>query len=228
MAFMTHYYTFLVLGSTKLCYVEIMQKNYPSLRIFKSNLMESFTHVHPILPLVIWGPVAIVLLITGINENKLSLAPVILWAVVGLLVWTLSEYLLHRFVFHFPAKGKWGKRFVFIFHGLHHDDPNDPTRLVMPPLPALIFVVLLYNFYALLIPAEFLKVFFCFFLIGYLVYDYIHYATHHFKMTSPVLKYLKRYHLLHHHAHERSRYGVSSPLWDLILRTSTGEKYSDH
>ena len=30
-------------------------------------------------------------------------------ALAGPLVWTMSEYLLHRFVFHFPATGRIGK-----------------------------------------------------------------------------------------------------------------------
>ena len=58
------------------------------------------------------------------------------------------------------------------------------------------------------------------FLTGYLVYDVLHYATHHLPMRAPVLKWLKRNHLLHHHATPDERFGVSSPLWDFVLRTA--------
>ncbi len=67
-----------------------------------------------------------------------------------------------------------------------------------------------------------LDAFFASFMIGYLCYDYIHYATHHFPMTSKAGRFLKVYHLKHHHQHVPGRFGVSSPLWDLLLG-STGE-----
>ena len=52
---------------------------------------------------------------------------------VGIAVWTLSEYWLHRLLFHWQPKIPGGDRIHFIMHGVHHDHPNDPMRLVMPP-----------------------------------------------------------------------------------------------
>ncbi len=61
------------------------------------------------------------------------------------------------------------------------------------------------------------------FILGYLVYDMLHYATHHLPMQGRVMKYLKRYHMLHHFKTPEQRYGVSSPLWDFVFRTDPGE-----
>ena len=47
---------------------------------------------------------------------------------------------------------------------------------------------------------------------------------HHFKMNSNVGRYLKKYHLQHHFRHEKSKYGVSNPLWDYIFFTVNGPK----
>ena len=55
--------------------------------------------------------------------------------------------------------------------------------------------------------------------IGYLSYDGIHYATHHFRMPSRIGRWLKRYHMVHHHTGENARWGVSSPLWDWVFGT---------
>ena len=55
------------------------------------------------------------------------------------------------------------------------------------------------------------------FLIDYLIYDYIHYATHHFPMKNRVGRFLKKWHLQHHHTKEPIQYGVSNPLWDYVL-----------
>lgn len=201
-----------------------MKKQVDSIRLFENSWLEALTHVHPIIPLIMWAPFSIYLLYKAIIVKGLSLPQMITWAMVGLLVWTITEYAVHRYLFHFPAKSKFAKRMVFLFHGIHHDQPDDATRLVMPPFPAIILMALLYSFFSLIIPAEFMEAFMAFFVIGYLCYDYIHYATHHFPMTSTVGRYLRKYHLRHHHAKEESKYGVSNPLWDYILGTVTGPK----
>jgi len=194
------------------------------IRIFKNPFLESLTHVHPITPLMVWVPVIVYFYWQTFQVVPFSSVTVAFWLVVGLFVWTLTEYMLHRFVFHFNASSKAGKYFVFLFHGLHHDDPQDGTRLVMPPVPAILIIFLLYHFFSLFIPADYLQLFMANFLIGYLIYDYIHYATHHFPMTGPVGRYLRTYHLKHHYSGEESRYGVSSPLWDYVFGTVTGPK----
>lgn len=202
-------------------------KNYPSLRIFKNPILEATTHVHPIVPLILWTPVILALLYYAIWIQNLSFATIGLWALIALVSWTFLEYILHRYLFHFPAKSRFGKYLVFLFHGLHHDDPNDPTRLVFPPVPAILIVIVLYTLFSLLIPFAYLQVFMAFFLVGYLCYDYIHYATHHFPMTNKVGRYLKKYHLQHHFKKERARYGVSSPIWDYAFGTTTGPRYDE-
>jgi dihydroceramide fatty acyl 2-hydroxylase len=58
------------------------------------------------------------------------------------------------------------------------------------------------------------------FMIGYLLYDLTHYATHHFPMRSGYAKYLKRYHMAHHYKDPNTRFGVSSPVWDWVFRTA--------
>jgi sterol desaturase/sphingolipid hydroxylase (fatty acid hydroxylase superfamily) len=203
---------------------EERKQNPSSIRIFKNPFLESLTHVHPITPLLVWGPFIVYLFYRSLKVHDLSISVFLALAPLGLLIWTISEYLLHRFVFHFPAKSKAGKYFVFLFHGLHHDDPADGTRLVMPPVPAALFIFILYHFYGLFFSTQMLPAFMGWFLIGYLIYDYIHYATHHFPMKNKVARYLKAYHLKHHYSGEASRYGVSSPLWDYLLGTVTGPK----
>ncbi len=197
-----------------------------SIRIFKNPILESFTHVHPIVPLVFWTPVIIFLFYYGAVVQQLTAREFIILFFAGFVLWTFTEYVMHRFVFHWDAKSSAGKYFVFLFHGLHHDDPQDPTRLVMPPVPAVILSGILYLIFSLIFPGRYLQVLMAYFMIGYLCYDYIHYATHHFAMTSKVGKFLRKYHLQHHYSGERSRYGVSSPLWDYMFNTTTGPK--DH
>lgn len=200
------------------------KKHTTSIRIFKNPVLEWTTHVHPLVPLCVWAPFIAYLYLTTYQKNLFTVRQFVTWFLIGMTVWTLTEYVLHRFVFHFPAKNRYTKRFVFLFHGLHHDDPQDPTRLVMPPVPAILIVFLLWHFFDIFLTAEVLPIFMANFLIGYLCYDYIHYATHHFPMTSKIGKFLRKYHLQHHYSHEKSKYGVSSPIWDYIFNTVKGPK----
>lgn len=195
-----------------------------SIRIFKNPILESFTHVHPIVPLLLWAPVTLYLFFRAYDVKGLTLQEMILTSIFGLILWTFTEYTLHRYVFHWDAKSAAGKYFVFLFHGLHHDDPQDPTRLVMPPVPAILIVIILWTLFSAIFPMKYLECIMASFLVGYLCYDYIHYATHHFAMTSKVGKYLRKYHLQHHYSGEMSKYGVSSPLWDYIFKTVSGPK----
>ncbi len=188
-------------------------------RLFKSNFMESLTHVHPVVPLLFWSPVVVFLLWRALNVHNLPVLQVAALVLPSLVIWTLAEYLLHRFVFHFTATGTAGKWVVYLFHGVHHDEPNDKTRLVMPPAGAIIVMACLWPLFSAVIPAPWAEPFTAFFIVGYLLYDYIHYATHHFAMRHPVLKAIKHHHMRHHFSSKNAKYGVSSPLWDLVFGT---------
>ncbi len=190
-----------------------------SIRLFENALLERLSHVHPIVPLLLWAPIALWLLWRGAVTLQLPLLPLAAVTLAGIFTWTLAEYLLHRFLFHYPAKSKVGKWLVFLFHGVHHADPKDKTRLVMPPAGAIPIMALIYLLFSLFIPALWIGVFCAGFIIGYLIYDYIHFATHHFPMRNRVAHYIKLYHLRHHFSGEPGRFGVSSPLWDWVFNT---------
>jgi sterol desaturase/sphingolipid hydroxylase (fatty acid hydroxylase superfamily) len=55
--------------------------------------------------------------------------------------------------------------------------------------------------------------------LGYITYDWMHYYTHHFMPKSRAGKFIKRYHMLHHHDSPGHRYGITSPLWDFVFGT---------
>lgn len=193
------------------------KQEHQSIRLFENDLLERLSHVHPIVPLLLWAPLAAWLYWRSVALHGFGAVDIGLMLLAGLVVWTLAEYSLHRFVFHFKAKSKAGKWFVYLFHGNHHDDPKDKTRLVMPPAGAIPIMALLWGLFSLFVPHPWIEPFMASFIVGYLVYDYIHYSTHHFPMKNPVAKFLKHYHLKHHYAGETGRYGVSSPLWDWVF-----------
>lgn len=192
---------------------------YPSVRVFENPWLEKLTHVHPLTPLFLWVPIIAWLLWRSHEVQGLSVASIAAVGGVGLFVWTLAEYLLHRFVFHYQPEGRFQERVFYLLHGLHHADPQDPTRLVMPPAPGLLLGGLLFFLFRVLLGEVWVEPFFAFFLVGYLWYDYTHFAVHHFTPRTRYGKMLKQHHMLHHYVDPEARWGVSSPFWDYVFGT---------
>jgi dihydroceramide fatty acyl 2-hydroxylase len=190
-----------------------------SIRVFRSDFLESLTHVHPIMPLLVWSPLVVVRLWRSAVVHQIPGSEIAGMAVLGVLTWTLIEYTAHRFLFHFKAEHRVTKFLVFLFHGIHHEAPQDKTRLVMPPVGAAIILAILWSLFALVIPSPWIEPFIAFFAIGYLTYDYTHYAVHHFPMRNRLAHFLKYYHMQHHFQMPDRHFGVSSPLWDWVFRT---------
>ncbi len=192
--------------------------------IFESRLLDTLSRVHPAVPVIIFLPAIAGMAAWGLSS--LGVLTVLALAVAGYALWTLFEYWLHRIVFHFEPEDGLGARVHWIIHGVHHDHPNDPLRLVMPPavsvpLAAAVFGVLYLMFgsgYAPAIGAGFFT--------GYLIYDMMHYYLHHFRPHGRLGRMLRERHMRHHFQDDTRGFGISAPYWDEVFRTSTRDKRS--
>jgi dihydroceramide fatty acyl 2-hydroxylase len=204
-------------------------KNPQSMRLFKSDFLEFFTHISPVTIIILWVPVTTYLLVNAILAAQPGAFPWYVPAafIIGLFLWTLAEYTLHRFLFHHQPRTAKAERIFFLFHGVHHAQPQDKTRLVMPFPVSIPMALLFYGLFSLVLGTwlkanQWINPMSAGFLAGYLTYDLMHYAQHHFPMRSGYAKYIKRYHMAHHYKSPSTRYGVSSPIWDWVFGT-TGE-----
>lgn len=196
-----------------------VSKKNETVRMFESDFVEFFSRVHPATPLLLYMPVVGCMLYLSLWQRKLSILTVAGLFVLGILLWTLLEYLIHRYIFHYEPKSHLGKRLHYIVHGVHHDYPNDARRLVMPPSISVPLAVLFYILFLLIFghlgPGVFAGLVF-----GYICYDMLHYATHHFPMKRGLWLWLKQYHLRHHYKNDDAGFGISSPLWDYVFGTT--------
>jgi dihydroceramide fatty acyl 2-hydroxylase len=185
--------------------------------MFDSELFDRLSRVHPVVPPVIFGPAICLLCVLSLAQ--MSVAVVLGLIVGGYVFWTLTEYWLHRIVFHFEPEDGLGARFHWIVHGVHHDHPNDPLRLVMPPSVSVPLSALFFGlFYAVLsAPAAF--AFTAGFLAGYLGYDMLHYHVHHHTARTHVGRKVRELHMRHHFQDDTGGFGVSAPWWDFVFRT---------
>ena len=186
--------------------------------LFKSRFLDFFSRIHPAVPAVIYIPVIVALVVLGARDGQGPLA-IIGLTLAGLLLWTLTEYWLHRKLFHWDPDHPIGHRLHFIIHGVHHDHPNDRMRLVMPPGASIPLAALFFGLFWLIFGLPTAYPMFAGFLIGYLTYDYMHYYLHHFVPKSQRGKALREQHMRHHFQDHRYGFGVSSPLWDIVFRT---------
>ena len=203
-----------------------MKKNFvstkdESVRMFNNPILDAVSRVHYTTPLIIFVPVVLFNLYKAVFTYQLSMLSVIALYFSGLFVWSFAEYFLHRFLFHFEPPTEFGKRLHFVTHGVHHDYPNDSKRLVMPPALSIPLASAFYFFYVFVFGGYNLAApFFAGFITGYLIYDMMHYALHHASVNHPIFQALKRHHMVHHFQEPDRGFGVSSKLWDIILRTT--------
>src|SRR6266513_4392593 len=158
-----------------------VSKKNETVRMFESNFIEFFSRVHPAIPLILYLPVVGLMLYIPLSQRQLSIWAVGALFLLGILLWTLLEYLIHRYIFHYEPKTRVGQRLHYVIHGVHHDYPNDARRLVMPPSISVPLAFLFYGIF-LLIFARVAPAVFAGLVFGYVCYDMLHYATHHFAM----------------------------------------------
>jgi sterol desaturase/sphingolipid hydroxylase (fatty acid hydroxylase superfamily) len=190
--------------------------------LFKSEFLNFFSRVHPAIPAAIFIPVIVAMEWLGAARGYDPLALVLL-SLAGIGIWTLTEYWLHRLIFHWEPDNAFGRRMHFIIHGIHHDHPNDKMRLVMPPSVSIPLAALFFGAFSLIFGEATFPIFGGF-ILGYLAYDYTHYYVHHFVPKSNLGKKLREQHMRHHFQDHRFGYGVSSPLWDVVFRTLPGKR----
>lgn len=195
----------------------LMKATPESPRMFESDFVDGFSRTPWWSVPLVWVPASLAYIVAGAAWTDVGLlGSVGLW-VAGFITWTFAEYWLHRTIFHW-----WkGSRFHYIAHGVHHEHHQDRLRLVMPPAVAIFLCVGFTGlFWAAL--GSLSWTFMSGFILGYVSYDMIHYATHHLKWKNKTFQALKKHHLLHHHSpkYAERKYGVSSPFWDIVFRTN--------
>lgn len=191
-------------------------------RMFRFSFIEFFSKVHPVVPALIFVPVLAYALWTSFQTVGLMTLPMV---VAGGLFWTITEYVLHRWLFHI-APTNLPSRIIYVYlHGIHHHYPDDHFRLVMVPIVSLPLAIGFWFLFSAILPAALVAGAFAGMTAGYLAYDYCHYATHHIKIPrgawakplAAVLRTQRKRHLMHHFGDHDKGFGVSTGLWDHVF-----------
>lgn len=194
----------------------IVSKEGP--RFFQNDILEFLTRTVWWAVPTIWLPVVFYSMTISVDMG-LSLPEVAIMVGMGIFVWTLLEYSLHRFLFHIETKSYWANTAHYLLHGCHHKHPMDGLRLVFPPAATAILLVPFWNMIKLMSTDSTAPALFGGGLLGYVMYDCTHYYLHHGQPSKDPAKRLKRYHLNHHFRVQNMGFGITSPVWDSVFGT---------
>ncbi|MCU0312786.1 MAG: sterol desaturase family protein [Solirubrobacteraceae bacterium] len=186
--------------------------------MFGPAWMDRLTRVHVAVVPAIFVPAILVFAVLALRE--IAWWETLLLIGAGYVVWTLTEYWLHRLVFHFEPDHPVGARLHWMIHGVHHDHPNDPLRLVMPPSASLPLAAIFALLFQALLPFAQACALSAGFFAGYLAYDMLHYYVHHRRPKGPIGRRLRELHMRHHFQDHDRGYGVSAPWWDRVFGTA--------
>ena len=139
---------------------------------------------------------------------------------IGLLSWSLFEYIMHRFIFHYEARSRLGRKFLYHAHISHHEDPlrgGGFSASLILGVP----IGVAYWLLAWLASGSWVVSSWCFIGLasGFFGYKWVHFQCHHRRSRWRILKFLRHYHLLHHYKTPGLRFGVTSPLFDFVFGT---------
>ncbi|NWI01087.1 FA2H hydroxylase, partial [Tichodroma muraria] len=214
------------------------------IRLFHSDFFEFLSKTAWYVVFMVWTPV--VLYLSWVSYTSLAQGNTRLFSsftteysipvhkyyfpfifLLGMILWSLLEYLIHRFVFHMkpPASNYYLITLHFLLHGQHHKSPFDSSRLVFPPVPASLVIGFFYGVLRLLLPEVLGLSVFVGGLCGYVVYDMMHYYLHYGSPKKGTYLYgLKAYHVKHHFEHQKAGFGISTRFWDYPFRTLIPEE----
>lgn len=157
------------------------------------------------------------------NEPQARSSDLVWLFPLGVMIWTLLEYGLHRFVFHIqiPVQNPRLKEIVNASHMAHHAAPRNPDKVLVRPMYGLVISLLLGSLLYALSGSLFSTAgVLTGIWTGFLYYEAVHYRVHFSLSGSGFVARQRRAHFYHHFTNNKRCFGVTSPLWDYVFGTT--------
>ena len=166
-------------------------------------------------------------LVLGLTSGRPLTA--VAWFVMGMAVWTLLEYIVHRFVLHgrFPdganAYRKFTHKYFDPLHWEHHKRPWDGNHVngtLKDTLHfSLVFVAVSYLFPIATGPQLVAGL-----LFAYVCEEWVHHSVHFYQFENRYFRYIRRHHLYHHSPKGMEvGFGLTNGFWDIVWDTRIPE-----
>lgn len=129
---------------------------------------------------------------------------------IGFLLWGLTEYAFHRWIYHQP-KGIFGEG-----HRIHHTEAE--TLIAMPWFITTSAMFAIWYLVSVRLGAQAIASIVAGWLVGFVWYSLVHHSHHHWNIPGAWIRRLKAYHRVHHHFPDHN-YGVTMRFWDIVFGT---------
>ena len=133
----------------------------------------------------------------------------------GVATWTLTEYLLHRFLGHVHK----GKNFFKAEHLQHHIKANYFAPAYKKAALAVIIFVTLVAIISLFTSMQIAVAFVLGFLTMYALYEVTHARFHGKEPIAKLFIILRKHHFYHHFHNPKMNLGVTTRFWDRVFGT---------
>lgn len=143
---------------------------------------------------------------------RVGVAEVAALFLIGIFLWTFSEYAFHRWMYHVPglAVTRWG-------HDQHHADPT--AYVAMPCLVTPILFLPLQQVVATKFGIHGFSALLAGWFAGFVAYSYFHHVLHHYRLPYRWYRRLQSQHRIHH-AIADTNFGVTMRYWDRVFGTA--------
>lgn len=192
--------------------------NFGSAKMFDNPILERISKTHILIPISMFVVFSGISIYYGVRLSQIGWPTAFLLFLGGYVSFTFVEYMMHKYFFHMEPDTPIKDKLQYSVHGVHHDYPKDKGRLAMPPFVSAAYAAIFYLVFKLIM-GNFAFYFLPGFLIGYSSYLGIHFIVHAFNPPKNFLKILWVNHAIHHYKDPDSAFGVSTPLWDMVLGT---------
>jgi sterol desaturase/sphingolipid hydroxylase (fatty acid hydroxylase superfamily) len=139
----------------------------------------------------------------------------LLFLFAGIVFWTFTEYMLHRFLGHTHK----GKNFFKAEHSTHHSKANYFAPAYKKIIAAVIVAAALTFITNLLTTLPNAIAFVSGLMSMYGLYEITHYRYHAFKPIIAPFIILRKHHFYHHFHNPSVNHGVTSRFWDRVFGT---------
>ncbi|MEM0908123.1 MAG: sterol desaturase family protein [Pseudomonadota bacterium] len=174
--------------------------------------------------IVYWTPFVAITFGFGVSTAT-SVWQVLGAIVFGVMVYTLVEYLMHRFIYHWEPESKLLRILTADMgrsHMGHHREPHKYGGGINGNQRPIILFSSLIALGAWLtpFPTAFGLMATAAGAVNYVAQEFVHFGTHHLPMSNRFAAAMKRHHMIHHYRDDNTNFGLFWPFWDWILGTN--------
>jgi len=138
---------------------------------------------------------------------------------VGVILWVMLEYLIHRYIFHMKSNNVIVRKIIYSIHGVHHAHSHDNDKMFVPFIPAMVMAAVLLHLLVMLV-GDVGYPLFAGIIFMHQIYNYVHIMIHtDAYKENKLLQSLRNNHIKHHTGYGEKCFGVTSTVCDKLFKT---------